>query len=290
MRFRWIEKRVTQVFSNAGIVLDGREVWDIHLSNPDKFFTAVALRGHDGFADAYVKGYWQCGALDQCITLLLRSGAIDGLRFHPANVRLYLTDLLWNKQKLERAQSNVSRHYNLGAVFSVMLDQTKCYSCGHWANATDLEGAQVAKLDHICQKLGLRTGKSFCDIGCGWGGLLLHAAREYQCSTTGITLSSDQYNYIKGLDLDSLPEDSSLVVRLEDYRKLHGSFDRIASVGMFEHVGRRNYRKFMCIVDEHLNSRGLFLLHTIGSRYSCPTLHQTSIPLFANHLHQQAPY
>lgn len=278
MAFRWMEKRVTQVFNNAGILLDDDDSpYNIQLVKPDKFFRAVALRGHDGFADAYMKGYWECTALDQCVFKLLSSGAIDSLRFHPSNLRLCVSDLFRNKQKPGRAQRNVSHHYNRGAVFEVMLDRTRSYSCGHWALARNLEDAQIAKLDLVCLKLGLKPGMSFCDIGCGWGALLRHAAKKYGCASAGITLSTDQRDYIGSPDFDS-PEDVPLTARLDDYRNLHGQYDRIASVGMFEHVGRKNARNFMRCVDRYLKPGGLFLLHTIASRHSSPSLNHPELP------------
>lgn len=278
MRFRWIENRLAQKFYyDGGISINCSSPCDIKVLRPEKFYRTVALHGHDGFADAYVKGYWECDALDQCLFNLILGGMVDSSRFHLSNLRLYLSDLFLNKQKPGRALRNVSRHYNLGAVFETMLDRTRSYSCGYWANARNLEDAQIAKLDLVCQKLGLKPGMSFCDIGCGWGALLQHAAKRYGCSGAGITLSTDQRDYIGSLDLD-LPDEVSLTARLDDYRNLHGEYDRIASVGMFEHVGRKNARNFMRCVDRHLKPGGLFLLHTIASRHSSPSLCHPELP------------
>ena len=134
------------------------------------------------------------------------------------------------------------------------------YSCGYWKDAETLETAQEAKLDLICRKLALEPGMTLLDIGCGWGGMAEFAARRYGVSVVGITISKEQQQLAsercKGLDVD---------IRLQDYRDLRQQFDRVVSVGMFEHVGPRNYDTFFRIVKKVIAEDGLFLLHTIGS-------------------------
>ena len=135
------------------------------------------------------------------------------------------------------------------------------YSCGYWKNATTLYEAQVAKLDLICRKIGLQSGQRVLDIGCGWGSFAKFAAERYGANVLGLTVSKEQVmlarQRCKGLPVE---------VRLQDYRDLRGEqFDHVVSVGMFEHVGPKNYRTYMQIVKRCLRPGGLFLLHTIGS-------------------------
>jgi cyclopropane-fatty-acyl-phospholipid synthase len=169
-------------------------------------------------------------------------------------------------QSKSRAKQVAYKHYDLdNDLFRVMLDKRMIYSCGYWRNASTLEEAQVAKLDLICKKLQLKPGLRLLDIGCGWGGLAKFAAEKYGVSVLGITISQQQAAYAREY-CAHLP----IEIRLQDYRDMHGTFDRIVSVGMFEHVGHTNYKSFMDIAHRHLNNDGLFLLHTIGANEYYP--------------------
>ncbi|HIV99713.1 MAG TPA: cyclopropane fatty acyl phospholipid synthase [Candidatus Desulfovibrio intestinipullorum] len=136
------------------------------------------------------------------------------------------------------------------------------YSCGYWRHASTLEEAQTAKMELICRKLDLQPGMKVLDIGCGWGGLCRYMHEHYQADVTGISVASEQIRYAKEHD----PE-QAIHWLCDDYRNLTGSYDRIVSVGMFEHVGRKNYATYMQKVRSLLKKDGLFLLHTIGANY-----------------------
>jgi len=144
-----------------------------------------------------------------------------------------------------------------------MLGERLIYSCGYWKSASTLDEAQEAKLDLVCRKLDLQPGMQVLDIGCGWGGAAKFAAEHYQVEVVGITVSEKQARFGKGL-CRGLPVE----IRLQDYRNLEGRFDRIFSIGMFEHVGYKNYTTFMHTVNSHLKDGGIFLLHTIGGNRS----------------------
>lgn len=284
-----IEQKVTEFFRNAGIQINGGVSSDIQVKD-DRFFSMVFWRGHDGFADAYVNGYWTCDSLDQCVEKLIENEAIGKLCFRPANIKLFLRYMFLNEQKPGRARKNVVSHYDRGPVFDIMLDPMRCYSCAYWDGVTTLAAAQLQKLDIICRKLYLKTGMTFYDIGCGWGGLIKHAA-GYGCYCTGITHSDDQFSYIQELrseferDIDALTTGGSFNAQLTDYRNLTaGEFDRIASVGMFEHVGPKNFRTYMQAAAKHLKSDGLFLLHTISSPEGALTLRRPGLPWIEKHI------
>ncbi len=140
-----------------------------------------------------------------------------------------------------------------------MLDGLMTYSCGYWRRASNLDEAQKAKYDLIAEKLGIKPGMRVLDIGCGWGGFAKHIAQKYGVEVVGITLSENQAEYArefcKGL---------SVQILVQDYRDVEGMFDRIVEIGMFEHVGLKNYRSFMEIIHSHLKDDGLVMLHTIG--------------------------
>ena len=144
-----------------------------------------------------------------------------------------------------------------------MLDERLIYSCGYWKNASTLNEAQEAKLDLVCRKLGLRPGMRVLDIGCGWGGAAKFAAEKYKVEVVGITVSKEQVKfgkeYCRGLPVE---------IHLQDYHSLKGTFDRIFSLGMIEHVGYKNFGAFFRVVNNCLKDDGLFLLHTIGGNYS----------------------
>jgi cyclopropane-fatty-acyl-phospholipid synthase len=165
----------------------------------------------------------------------------------------------------ERAKDNVARHYDLGnEFFGLWLDESRTYSCAYFASPTmTLEQAQLAKLDHVCRKLQLNPGESLLDVGCGWGSLIFRAVEEHGARAHGITLSEEQCSYVESeIRRRGLADRCS--VSLVDYRSISGTYDKIASIGMFEHVGPPYYDAFMRSMTEHLKGGGLMLLHTIG--------------------------
>jgi cyclopropane-fatty-acyl-phospholipid synthase len=151
-------------------------------------------------------------------------------------------------------------HYDLSPeLYMSFLDPYNQYTCGYFKNTDDLNVAQEQKLDLMCKKLQLTKGDRVLDIGCGWGGFAKYAAEHYGAKVTGITLSKEQLEYAKGLT-----KGLDVELRLQDYRDLNGTFDKILICGMIEHVGYKNYREIMEVVERNLADDGLFLLHTIG--------------------------
>jgi len=158
----------------------------------------------------------------------------------------------------------VKHHYDIGNdLYRLMLDARLTYSCGYWKEAKTLDQAQEHKFDLICRKLNLQSGQRILDIGCGWGSFMKYAVEKYNVSCVGITLSSEQIALCKELCAD-LP----IEIRFADYRDLNETFDNIVSIGMFEHVGYKNYSQYMKVARRCLKDDGLFLLHTIGGNKS----------------------
>ena len=255
----------------ADVRFNGDRPWDLRVHNPH-FYGALLQQGSLALGNGYVRGDWDCEQLDELICRLLRSDANRPLtlRARVAELARILRDQLGNPQALRRAFVVGRRHYDIDPrVYAAMLDPQMVYSCGYWRQATCLAEAQDHKLRLICEKLELRPGMRLLDVGCGWGSLAAYACRHYGVEAVGITVSAQQASWI-GEHLADLP----IRVELCDYRQLPardpGLFDRIASVGMFEHVGRRNDHTFFRTLKRLLHPHGLALLHTIGSGCTTP--------------------
>ena len=250
-----------ELLSRAGIQVNGPSASDIQVKNPD-FFKRVLQEGSLGLGESYMDGWWECDRLDVFFTKVLRAGLEKQLPRHLKDTLRIAGARLFNLQSKKRAWIVGKEHYDLGNdLFTRMLDPQMQYSCAYWKDAERLEDAQIAKLRLICEKLQLKPGMRVLDIGCGWGGLAQFMAQNYAVSVVGVTISAEQQKHAQqrclGLDVD---------IRLQDYRDLNDQFDRIVSVGMFEHVGPKNYDTYFTVVDRNLKPDGLFLLHTIGSR------------------------
>jgi cyclopropane-fatty-acyl-phospholipid synthase len=243
--------------------------WDPRIHD-ERFYRRVLAQGSLGLGEAYMDGWWDVDDLDGMLERLLRAGADervhgfgavwDGLRARVANL-----------QSEARSFQVAERHYDLGNdLYRAMLGQRLVYSCAYWRDADDLDMAQEAKLDLVCRKLGLRDGMRVLDIGCGWGEGLKFAAQRYGVRGLGVTVSREQADYARALCAD-LP----IEIRLQDYRELdagEGGFDRVFSVGIFEHVGVKNYGTFFDVARRCLApdapGGGLLLLQTIGGSRS----------------------
>ncbi|RLM21263.1 cyclopropane-fatty-acyl-phospholipid synthase [Brenneria alni] len=251
---------VREMLDMADIKINGSRPFDIKVKNPG-FFKRVLREGSLGLGESYMDGWWECERLDVFFHRVLRAGLDEKLPHHLKDVLRVAAARLVNLQSKKRAWIVGKEHYDLGNdLFSLMLDPYMQYSCGYWKQASTLEQAQEDKLAMICEKLQLKPGMKLLDIGCGWGGLAEFAARRYGVSVCGVTISKEQQKLaqLRCKDLD-------VTILLQDYRDLNLQFDRVVSVGMFEHVGPRNYATYFRIVSKNLKPDGLFLLHTIGA-------------------------
>ena len=255
-------ERFRQLLAKADVEVGGLRPWDMHIHDPETARRVLA-NGSLGLGESYVDGWWDCAALDVLIDRLLRAHLEDEVS-SPEALLLAIESRLFNRQSLARAWTVARQHYDLGNdLFEAMLDPYMVYSCGYWAAANDLANAQEAKLDLVCRKLGLQPGMKLLDIGCGWGGLIRFAAEHYGVECTGLTNSREQ-----AARAEERAGKQPVHILLGDWRCLETGietrFDRIASVGMFEHVGHANYRRFFETTRALLAPGGLFLLHTIG--------------------------
>ncbi|MGM0444219.1 MAG: cyclopropane fatty acyl phospholipid synthase [Fibrobacterota bacterium] len=258
------EKMVCTRLGEAGIQINGPRPFDIQVHRRE-FYKRVFLDGSLGLGESYMDGWWDCAEIDSLIYRILRAGTHR--RDMSKHLRM-LHSLFFNLQSARRSFIIGQKHYDLGnALFENMLDSRMNYSCAYWKNADTLEQAQENKLDLICRKLFLKPGMRVLDIGCGWGSFGQYAARKYGVEVVGVTVSKEQV--ARGKELcRGLPVE----FRLMDYRNLNERFDRIVSVGMFEHVGVKNYKTFFDVARRSLKKDGLFLLHTIGQGRSSHTV------------------
>lgn len=251
-------RAAADLLARADIHLNGDAAWDMQLRKPGVPERAFA-RGNLGLGEAYMDGDWDAGQLDEFFAHLLRARLGDEVK--PVRLAFHaLTARLFNLQSERRSWMVGKEHYDLGNEFyAAMLDPRMTYTCGYWKDASNLAEAQEAKLDLVCRKLRLEPGMRVLDIGCGWGSFMRYAAEKYGVQCVGVTISKEQAEYAR-----SLPGGENLDVRLQDYRDMHERFDRIVSIGMFEHVGHKNHRTYMEVAHRCLEDDGLFLLHTIG--------------------------
>lgn len=250
---------VEDLLGEADVRLDGARPWDIRIIDPD-MPDRVMAKGTLGFGEAYVDGMWECERLDELFVRLSRAGLGNRLQ-SPALLWHHLRARWLNLQNERRAWRVGVSHYDLGNdFFRAMLDRRMTYTCAYWQRgATTLDEAQEHKLDLACQKLLLEKGMRVLDIGCGWGSFMRFAAERYGVQCVGVTVSAEQATLGREL-CAGLPVE----FRLADYRSLDEPFDRVVSLGMFEHVGRKNHDTYMAVVKRCLRDNGLFLLHTIG--------------------------
>jgi cyclopropane-fatty-acyl-phospholipid synthase len=254
-----LKERASALLTHAHIRLNGDGPTDLRVHD-DRLYARVFAHGSLGLGEAYMDGWWDVDDLPAMFTKLLLAGLDQELKTLDT-LLAHLKARFLNLQRGERAFEVGKVHYDLGNdLFHAMLGKRMVYSCGYWAQATSLDEAQVAKLDLVCRKLQLTPGQRVLDIGCGWGEALKYAAENYGVAGVGITISQEQADYARQL-CAGLP----IEIRLQDYRDIDETFDAVYSIGMFEHVGGRNYRSYFEAVRRCLKDDGLSLLHTIGS-------------------------
>ncbi len=257
-------KTVEKLLKLAEVEINGSNPWDMEVHN-ERVYERILAQGSLGLGESYMDGWWDCERLDQFIYRIFSAELDKKIRKNFAVLYEILIARLLNRQAGRRSYAVGKHHYDTGNdLFTIMLDKYMCYSCAYWKNDTEtLDQAQENKLELVCRKIGLESGMHVLDIGCGWGGFAKYAAEKYRVKVTGITVSRQQVNlghhFCAGLDVD---------IKLADYKKLKGKFDRVVSIGMFEHVGYKNHRKYMRTVKKILKKDGLFFLHTIGNDVS----------------------
>jgi cyclopropane-fatty-acyl-phospholipid synthase len=268
------ENIVKMLFAKAGIAINGHNPWDMQIHDErcyDRFLKDRSL----GLGEAYMDGWWDAKELDETIARIARAHIEDALHMNSKLMLYLLRRKMFNVANKRYAFAVAEKHYDIGnELFEAMLDPDLNYSCGYWKNIgnpsiawkipRNLAKAQQLKLELTCRKLYLRKGQRVLDVGCGWGNFAKYAASHLGVKVVGITVSKQQAALAKKR-CKGLP----VKILIQDYRDLEKQqFDKIVSIGMFEHVTYKNYNTYMRKVASVLKQDGLFLLHTIGTNKS----------------------
>jgi len=257
------KKIARDLLKSAGITINGSKAYDIQVYNDD-FYGRVLAKGALGLGESYMDGWWDAKKLDQFFEKILKANLEKTVKGDFGIILKSFLSIIINAGREARAFNIGKKHYDIGNdIFQAMLDKRMVYTCGYWKNAKNLDQAQVDKLDLVCRKIGLKMNQTILDIGSGWGSFIKYAAEVYGAKCVGLTVSQEQKLLADKLNQGVLAE-----TRLEDYRKIKQKFDHVVSLGMFEHVGYKNYRTYMQTVHKSLKDKGLFLLHTIGGNVS----------------------
>ena len=260
------EKLVRDLFALAGIEINNINSWDIQV-NDKRFYHRILQESALGLGESYMDGWWDCEAIDQFISKLLLAN-IDKKVNGNWKIKMHiLRSKIFNLQKSSRAFEVGEKHYDLdNDLYKAMLDKRMNYTCAYWNNAKTLDEAQEAKLELVCKKINIKEGMTILELGCGWGSFAKYAAEKYGAQVLGVTVSKEQVKL--GMEMcKGLPVE----LRLKDYREVEGKYDAVISIGILEHIGYKNYRNYMEVVDRCLKNDGIAFIHTIGRNSSATT-------------------
>ncbi len=260
------ENAVRKLLASADIEVNGNRLWDIQVHDP-RLYERILRDSSLGLGESYMDGWWDCQSIDSFIDRVLRANLREKVENDMKIAFQVLKAKLFNRQSKLKSIEVAERHYDLGNdLYKVMLDKRLNYTCAYWKDADNLDDAQEAKLELVCQKIGIYPGMRILELGCGWGSFAKYAAEKHGASIVAFNISKQQValgrELCKGLPVE---------LRLQDYREAEGEFDAVISIGMMEHVGYKNYRTYFEVVDRCLKKDGVAFFHTIGSNKSIKT-------------------
>lgn len=260
------ENIVRGLLETAQIQVDGDQPWDIQVHD-DRLYDWVLRDASLGLGESYMDGWWDCDSIDGFIDRVLRAKLREKVENDLRLAWQALQAKLFNRQSMTKSKEVAEQHYNLGNdLYRAMLDKRLNYTCAYWKDAGTLDEAQEAKLELVCQKIGVHEGMQILELGCGWGSFAKYAAEKHGAHVVGVNISKEQITLGREL-CQGLPVE----LRLQDYREVEGQYDAVISIGVMEHVGYKNYRTYMDMVDRCLKPEGIAFVHTIGSNQSITT-------------------
>ncbi len=251
---------ISNLLEHAEITVNGPNPWDPQVHD-QRLWNRIFAEGTLGLGEAYMEGWWDCADLAEFFSRVIRANIQNKLRITPNLIWQLVQARILNMQTIGLSRRVAEMHYSQTDAYKASLDSRMTGSCGYWPEGvTNVDQAQEAKFDMICRKIQLQQGERIWDIGCGWGAFMGFAAEKYGASCVGVTVSPDQAAYgrerYKDLDVE---------FQVRDYREFDQKVDKIVSMGMFEHVGYKNYATYFKTARRAIKDDGLFLLHTIGS-------------------------
>lgn len=259
--------RIIGLLAEAGVKVNGTDPWDIRIHD-ERTWTRLFAQGTLGLGEAYMDGWWDADDLAEFFNRVLRSHLNEKLKLTFNLVWQIAQARLLNMQTVARSRRVAAMHYSETDAYKASLDKRMTGSCGYWPEGVaNVDEAQEAKLDLVCRKIGLKPGQTVWDIGCGWGAFMGFAAEKYGANCVGVTVSPDQAAYGR-----ERYKDLPVEFQVKDYREFAGRTDHIVSMGMFEHVGHRNYRTYFEKARQVIKDDGLFMLHTIGATTTTETI------------------
>lgn len=257
------KQQIKEMLQSADVRINGERPWDMQVYN-ENLYPRIIGKGSLGLGEAYMDGWWECEKLDDFFYRILRVDLHEQVTTSLSFLWNIVKFRVRNPQRTSRAFEVGEHHYDIGNdLYEAMLDSRMVYTCGYWGDGDTLDQAQENKLDIVCRILNLEPGQRVLDIGCGWGSFARYAAEHYGVEVVGITVSKEQAELA-----EKRTEGLPVEIRLQDYREVNEPFDHIISLGMFEHVGYKNYRTYMETVHRCLDDNGIFVLHTIGGNTS----------------------
>jgi cyclopropane-fatty-acyl-phospholipid synthase len=271
------QDQAQKLFSLGDVRIDGNRPWDIQVTD-DRFYPRILAEGSLGLGESYMDAWWSCERLDEFFHRIIRAGSEHWIRKSAKFWWIVLNAIFQNRQSRDRVEKVVHLHYDLdNELYQKMLDQRMAYTCAYWEGANTLEEAQEKKLDLVCRKIGLQPGMKVLDLGCGWGSFAKFAAEKYCAQVVGVNLSKEQIalgqELCRGLPVE---------LRTQDYREVEGKFDRVVSIGIMEHIGHKNHKTYMDVVDRCLAPDGIAFIHTIGNNkpyvHTDPWFHKYIFP------------
>ncbi|OGH88421.1 MAG: cyclopropane-fatty-acyl-phospholipid synthase [Candidatus Magasanikbacteria bacterium RIFOXYC2_FULL_42_28] len=255
-----LKDHAQRILDLADIKINGNRPWDIKVHN-ENTYKRVFAQGTMGLGESYMDGWWDVENLDQFVDRIIRI-QLNKKILTPSLIFNVFKAKILNRQKKSRAFEVGEKHYDVGNdLYKLMLGKRMIYTSGYWKNTQDLDEAENAKLELVCKKINLEKGMTILDIGCGWASFAKYAAEKYDAKVTGVTVSKEQAELGKKL-CAGLPVE----IILQDYRDIDTTkkYDRVVSIGMIEHVGPRNYKKYFEIIKKCLKDDGLFLLESFS--------------------------
>jgi cyclopropane-fatty-acyl-phospholipid synthase len=258
-----VKNIISELLATAGISINGNMPWDIQVHD-SRLYRRILRETELGLGESYMDGWWDCDALDEFVNKIFKAKLYTKVKGNWKTSLYVLKTRLFNRQKKSRAAQVGEKHYDLGNdLYRAMLDSRLNYTCAYWKNAGNLDQAQEAKLDLVCKKIGLKPGMTVLDLGCGWGSFAKYAAEKYGAKVVAVNISKEQVKLAKEL-CKGLPVE----LQIQDYRAVTGTYDAVISIGILEHVGYKNYRTYMEVVNRCLKENGIAFIHTIGNNTS----------------------